>query len=680
MSHFPDRPRRSHPEQSAARAANHHNWGAVPPPKRDQRPRPPRSHGDRPPRPSAHSSAPASAREATVYSQPVTPHPPAIATATSDEPQRKPFFKHWMFWSFLMVAGLGGIAGMSAVSLIRIPNLPNCRAIFWPAASAATRLQCADAYADQGSVENLLAAIALVEALPDDHPLRPEINQRVETWATQILDIADQTFHEGELERAIEIAEAIPANTAAADEVSDRVTEWQGIWEQALSIFREAEGHLQSSQFREAFAAAIQLRSVDNRYWASARYEELVSLITRTREEVNILANAERLARGGSVDDILAAVAQVAAIESDSYIYAEAQAVLKDISRELLTLAEAALDRENSAEALTILNKIPPVAELNAEIADFRTIIEAYELTWSGTTVGYESAIVKLQSISSDRPLHDRAEALKDRWRQTLEAVAQLNWAKRIAQPGSPADLRAAIAEAELIDANNPFWGDAQAYIEQWRQDIAEVEDRPFLDRAKIYASRGDRAALQAAIVEASNIESDSALYAEAQSEIADWRWEIQRRLNEPILSQARQLARSGQLAQAVAVASQIPADEALYDEAQTAIADWQSTQQGQQVYQQAVLTAQSGSINALVEAIGLAQSVPESSADWAQAQRLANQWSWQLLDFAEADANRGEIMDAIAIASQIPPQTEAYASAQLRIRDWEKTPETISQ
>ena len=82
----------------------------------------------------------------------------------------------------LVIFGILGTAGTAAVvSLFRIPNLPNCREIFWPTASASLRLQCAESYAAQGDVENLLAAIALVDKLPEDHPLRSDIiNDRIE--------------------------------------------------------------------------------------------------------------------------------------------------------------------------------------------------------------------------------------------------------------------------------------------------------------------------------------------------------------------------------------------------------------------------------------------------------------------------------------------------------------------
>ena len=551
------------------------------------------------------------------------------------------------------------------------PICPTAGRFFWPLASAATRLQCAEAYAEQGSVESLLAAIALVEALPDDHPLRGEINDRVELWADEILHIADQTFNQGELETAIDMAQKIPQNTAAAALVSDRIERWQAIWEQAESIFRESENHLRASNFREAFSAAIQLRSVDNEYWATTRYDELTSLISRTREEVNILANAERTASRGTLEDIVAALEQVAAIAPESYVYDRAQGVLKSLSRDLLDLAEDALADQNSAEALRILAEIPNNVGLEQEVADFRTLADAYELTWARTTAGYEAAIVRLQSIGSDRPLYARARELRQQWQAELEGIAQLNWAKQVARAGTVESLRAAITEAEEIAPSNPLWDETQGQIDDWRRDIALIEDQPYIDRAKLTAIAGDRASLQAAIAEVQQIASNSALYDEAQDLMADWRWQIQRLDNQPILTEARQLANTGQLDQAISVASRIPPDQAVYDEAQAAIDGWRSRQQGRESYQQALLVAETGTVSALVRAMSLALNVPESSPDWTLAQQAANQWSWDVMGIAESIAFRNPT-EAADIARQIPSGTAAYPEAQQRLQEWQ--------
>lgn len=699
-------------------------WKPIPPPNRGQRPRPKPT----PQRPSSGYRLPEVTPERALAAetaalrhqlqmaslqsphQTVSSNPTLFAGPTSalntagseqtsgmstdDLPPKRPLLRRWTLGALLLLAALGGIAGASTVSLLRIPNLPNCRAIFWPTASASTRLQCADAYAEQSTVDDLLAAITLVEVLPGDHPLRPDINKRVEAWASQVLEIADRTFHDGDLDQATRVARRIPRNTAAADEVSDRINAWKAVWEQAESIFKESEEHLKASRFREAFSAATQLREVDNEHWSSTRYDELVELITVTRSDINTLADAKRHAEGGTVDLILESLEKIAAITSESYAYEEAQRLLKELSRDLLDRAEDALARADKSQAMNILNKIPAAAELSAEIADFRTLADAYELTWAGTTGGYESGIVRLQSLTPDRPLYNRAQTLKRGWQWRLEAVAQLNWARQIARPGTVADLRAAISEANSIGASSPIWDEVQDQIWQWQTTIAEIEDRPFLDQAKVTANAGDRASLQAAIAEANQIPAGSAIYGEVEAAVADWRWQIQTIDNRPVLAEARQLADTGNLAEAITVAARIPANQAVYEDAQTAIAEWTTQQQAAQAareaaqaeqpdsgveqpdvqqYQAAVLVSQSGTVDALVEAIALAQTIPESSLDWSAAQQDIDQWSWELLRIAkvEAEQDRGQ---GIAIAAQIPPRTQAYAEAQLRILDWQKT------
>jgi hypothetical protein len=606
--------------------------------------------------------------------------PQAAPTAVPKSPRLSRLAGNWQIWSVVAVVLFGGLAGASVLSLFRIPNLPNCRAIFWPTASAATRLQCAEAYADQANVESLLAAIELVDALPDDHPMRAEINDQIEGWAEQILNIAERTFHEGDLATAIQVAQRIPASTAAAALVSDRVQKWEQIWQAATEIFAEAEAHLQDADFREAFSAAIRLRTVGNDYWATVKYEELTGLISTTRQDINTLGQARRLLSRGATANVLEALALVQGISSESPLYGESQLLLKEIGQELLTLAELALERADNTRALELLGNIPPEADLAAEVADFRTLAAAYELTWADSAVAYEAAIVRLQSISRDRPLYGRAQALMQQWRQDIQGLAQLDWARRVAAAGTVPDLRAAIAEARNISRDSPRWGDAQDQIQQWRREISRLEDGPALDQARALARSGDRAGLSAAINTADTIGSGSALYGEAQDLIADWRWTIQRTDNAPILAQARQLASGGNIPAAIATARQIPSGQAFYADAQDLIASWEG--QGQLVQnrrelQQAYDLAQTGTAAALNQAIALALNVPEGSDRWSEAQNSANQWSWEILQQAEAEAGRNRSL-AIQLAQQVPARTEAYAAAQLRIRDWSESDSSL--
>ncbi|NJL85498.1 MAG: hypothetical protein HC886_05240 [Leptolyngbyaceae cyanobacterium SM1_1_3] len=487
---MPQRPSGKDAQRSVPKAPPS-EFSSVPPPRREQRPLPQ-------PKSTRLPSLPLPARRDRLYypqpaprasvqpplttprSRPVTQlqqqmQPPrsakvsTVATAiaapqeraTERSQRRLPlgkFFSSWPFWSLTSLGLISAVGVVSAISLFRIPNLPNCRAIFWPTASASTRLQCAEAYADQGSVEDLLAAIRLVDALPEDHPLRTDINERIEMWAEQILQLADDMFHAGELEQAIATAQKIPAKTAAADEIEQSVSRWREIWRKAEDIYQTSEEKLGEQKFQEAFATAIKLLAVGNDYWETTKYEELTQLISVTREDGNRLGQVSSLLERGGLSNLKKAIKLIAEIQPESHLYAEAQRRLKDIAKEMLDLAEASLERQDADQALAVLDEIPDGVDFDAQTADFRVLVEAYKSAWEGTIPALESAIVRLQSISRDRPLHSRAQKLISRWQDQIQGVAQLDWARQLAEPGTTTDLSAAIAHADKISRSNPVW------------------------------------------------------------------------------------------------------------------------------------------------------------------------------------------------------------------------------
>jgi hypothetical protein len=152
------------------------------------------------------------------------------------------------------------------------------------------------------------------------------------------------------------------------------------------------------------------------------------------------------------------------------------------------------------------------------------------------------------------------------------------------------------------------------------------------------------------------------------------WRSEVQQAEDGPLLAQAQQLAAAGRWQEAIAIASRIGQGRALYDQAQTNIATWQGQVQGQEQLQRAYQLAQRGTVSGLVEAIQVAQQVPSSSPQRTEAAQILNRWSFDLLRLAESEA-RTNLSRAIDIAAVIPPQTEAYAQAQLRLREWQAIP-----
>lgn len=627
--------------------------------------------------------------------------------------------RSWQFWAITLTIVFSGLGVLSATALLRLPSLPNCPAIFWPTASASLRMYCAQLAADKRTAKDLLRAIALVNALPDDHPLRPEINRNIEVWSQEILNLAEETFQAGELDRAIETAGKIPKDTTAHGLVEEQVARWQTIWDKAEGIYGQAEEALKAQNLRQAFQIATQLLEVGNEYWETTKYRELNTLITETRQDSNKLDKAKGLMDQGGLSNLLAAIKLVEEIQPKSYLHGKAQLMIGDLGRRMLDLAEAALDRRDYNEALKIAEQIPDKANLQEEVRDFSLIAESQSQAWGGTVADLESAIVAAQRIKQDRPLYGKAQQLISRWQLEIQDVTILDRARQIAQVGTAGDLRAAIAEAQRIPFGNPRQEEAEKEIDRWQSQIQTSEDQPYLDQAEQYASAGDLQAaisqagrispgralydqasrridqwtsqiqraqdqpqldqarqlanagdLSGAIATARQIGSGRALYGEAQADIEQWSNQLEQFQDQPYLEQARQLAQQGNVAEAIAVAERVGADRSLYDEAQAEIQQWRSQSQGQDQLQQAYRAASMGTPAMLGAAIEIASQIPSNSPAYGEADRLIDQWSYQMLQLAESQAGFN-LAEAIAIAERVPASSEAYTTAQRNIANW---------
>lgn len=579
--------------------------------------------------------------------------------------------KNWVLWTALGGLISGSMGFIAVAMLLKLPSSPNCPAIFWPMASASVRLHCAQVAANKQTVDDLLEAIALVKALPNNHPLRQEINRFLEQWSLEILNLGESAFQAGKLESAITIARQIPQDVADQS-VEKQIERWQSLWSEAEAIYQSAEAQLPGQHWHQAFMNAVRLLNVGNEYWATTKYEELKDRIETARADAGKLAKAQDLAKTGRVADLLAAIKLVESIGSNSYIYQDAQDAIPEFGQKMLDLAQAALERRDASEAVAIAEQIPESTNLQAEAKDFITLAEAWQSAWIGSIPSLEAAIAIAQKIPTDRPLYNKAQELITTWQLEIEDVAHLDRARDLAQQGTVTDLTAAITEAQLVADTNPRSSEAKQQVNRWRRQVETIEDQPILDRAENLAILEDATSLQAAIDEASQIGSDRALYREAQSKIWNWTRKIQRFQDQPYLDQARMLASSGNLTSAIAAAQRIQPGRALSGEAQAAINDWRGQIQARLNWQESRQVALQGTPAALGQAIRLADRVPTTSPLRLDVNIAIAQWSQQMLNTARS---RGEydIPGGIAIAKQIPRGTDAYKAAQEQITIWQK-------
>ncbi|MEG3840240.1 hypothetical protein [Microcoleus sp. herbarium14] len=603
--------------------------------------------------------------------------PPKESGENSQPGEHNPLWriwsKKWQFWlavSLMLSVGMGFVA---ISSLLNLTSQSNCSKIFWPTASANDRFFCAQEAASKRTADDLLLAIELVNALPQDHPLRPRINGQIDRWSQDILRLGNSSFQEGRLEEAMAIARKVPKNVPAYPTVEKQIEKWQSIWSDAEKIYRTAEDRLRQEEWTLAFRQATLLLDSGNTFWESTKYEELTKVIEATKAEGNKLVKARNTASEGGLDNLVTGIKLAQGIGQNSYLYQAANKAIAEFSKKIMAIAQKRLQAGDWQQAAAIANKIPASANLKAQVQDFNELANATAQAMTGSVEGLSKAIEIAQKLNSGRPLYKQAQDLAGRWQQEMADVKVLDLASRLAAPGGVNDLRAAIAQLQTVPPSNPRSEQALRQISSLSRQIELLEDSPYLQRANDLANTGDPNSLEAAVAQASRISQGRALYGEAQTKIQAWIERRQRLVDGPFLERAQQLAARGNLAEAIEMARRIRSGRVLYEEARSNIRNWEAQFQGEQGLQSARQAAQAGTADALQTAISLALQVPQSSSLSSQASEAIDEWSQRILAIG-VEQSSSDLAGAIATLKKIPSGTRAFEQARSQIQVWEES------
>ncbi|OPF15051.1 chromosome segregation ATPase [Microcystis aeruginosa KW] len=577
----------------------------------------------------------------------------------------------WKVWAALFVVVFGGVGFLATWQLLNMQKSPNCPKIFWPIASASLRLYCAQLSADSRTVAGLLEAIALVEALPDDHPLRSQVNQQVEEWARDILNLAEKDYQAGNLKQAITKARQIPNNMAVAAIIEERIAKWQGTWTEGNDILSKLEENLRASNWNQSFRLAVDLLNLNNEYWATVKYNEALAKITVAREDSSKLDNAFNLFGRGGLDNWFKVIEEARKIQASSYAYQEAQKLIGKTEDKLQEYAERLIERKQWQALRDLANQTPKDLKIKQDVTDWSLLSAAALDAEAGTVEGLEAGILGLEQIDASRPLHQTALAMRERWQLQVQDLRILSEARDLAQAGTIEQYSAAIAKAGEVPRNNPLWSQAQQEIASWNRQIQVIEDRPILERAQEIALPGDINSLSNAIIQARAIAKNRALYRDAQREIGGWQVRIERMEDQPILDQAQALANLKDYSTAIETANQIPPGRTLSSEASQNIRRWRRELRARQNLQQANQLAATGTAEGLTRAIALVTNISTKTDAGVQRTELLERWSYQLLSLATDLANNGRYLEAIRLAESVSRESTAYSSARSQMQGW---------
>ncbi len=287
----------------------------------------------------------------------------------------------------------------------------------------------------------------------------------------------------------------------------------------------------------------------------------------------------------------------------------------------------------------------------------------------------FDSAIAFSKRVALNEKLAKEAQNLQWLSESRREAARSLStWA---AKPDHTWQLIKAIAIASQIESDSQFFPQAESSLQSW---IVQLQDLSQLQIAQAIATVGTPAAYETAMAHAQLIPPEHQRRQQAQTLAAYWSDEIERQEDRHHLVTARRLAKAytpKALQAAIAEASQIELGRALRIEAQTLIAEWRV--QIQTIEDQPILTEATALArkNQWSEAIAVAQRIQPERALYAKAQSAIEDWEYQIYlteerarQRAAAAAARASERNDFSVAEPEVASPESAESAPNRVRE----------
>jgi len=528
---------------------------------------------------------------------------------------------------------LGGTTVVGLFLLTTLPPPPNCQQLSQFSADS-ERLYCAQLAAQSGKLDQLVAAMHMVQYWPEDHPLYSEAQRLMGQWSQAILNLARQKINQGDLKGAIAIANQIPVNSPLYPETKVAIASWQQEWRQGEVITRKFQTALKGKQWQLAWAQLQGLLKLNLKYWNSSKQSQFQQRLAAEKEGWQSLQEAQELAKTNTLEDLEQAIALAGKINPNTYVRAQAQAQRNLWSRTLLQMAAKLFATQDFNGVVAVAQKIPQDVPAYAIAQDWIHLSLAHNSAKKAQVFALLDALSAVEQIPPQSPLYPKAKAKAAFWKFHLEDQIKLQFAHAIASFDQRFTFQLAINEAQQVAPKRPGRGLSQTLIASWRKELQEIEDRAAFANAQQVAQPGTVEQLKTAVLLASQIQQGQPLRIAAQTAIAKWTKQIQTQEDQPILDLARAFAQRGDLIAAIDAAQQIAPKRALYAEAQGAVNEWRTQ-------------------------IQIAEDRP-------------------ILDAATALAGQGRLDAAIQTAAQIRAGRPLYPEAQKAIARWQEQRQAV--
>jgi hypothetical protein len=544
--------------------------------------------------------------------------------------------RRWTILSLGILAFATGTATASVLWLSRVPPAPECNKMS-PLAAEGERLYCAQVSAHSGQPEALIKAINTVKGWDKDHPLYAQAQGYLGQWSEALLISARERLGQNDLDGAVKMAQQIPPISPLYKDAQEAIVYWQSERNRGQKIYDKFLMALKQQSWDEGSSLIAKLTLIEDPTWQT-RLAEIRKLLDFEKAAGFHLKQAQEFARNNPPNLLGQAISLTNPINRKTFVWQKAESEIKTWRDQVLTLAASSLLKKDVATASGLVKSLPMSVEITPVQQDLLRLVTASEVdaqTDHRAPLMHQlwqilNASSAMQQIATDSPYRKPADALVPRLDMQVQDAMQVEVARAFAHFGQLSSLQTAIDQAQQVQSKRPRRIEAQTLVAQWRQDVERIEDRPLIKQAQLLAKAGSPDQLKAAVDIASRIPKSRALYSTAQSQIGQWVGQIQTLEDQPILSQARGVARNGQLGQAVQIANKIRPGRALYGEAQGEVGNWlgqlQAIEDRAALDRAAALAAQ----GSLSRAIDTASQVRSGNGLGQEAQESISRWSRQ--------------------------------------------------
>jgi hypothetical protein len=559
------------------------------------------------------------------------------------------------FWAIL-IATIGGTGVTSYLWLVAVPPTPECRGI-GAMASDSERLYCAQTAAESRQLPELIAAVNLVKDWTDSQPLYGESQKLLKNWSEELYKIATKELDQGNIDRAISTLKLIPASSPSYEKTQELLAKWTDQSLDSEKIDAKFDRAMKLGDWGTAFGILQQVQRMKGAYWNTHKHHEMSVKLVREQDGWDKLHSA-KVALAGEEENgytvgakrpdlankkdpkvaekplptqpepIVKAMEIANEIDPKTYAYQQGQTLRTTWSKQLIHLAIVKHKAQSFNESTEIAQKVPEDVSFYAEAQDWVKLNQATVASGKQNLLSFVDAISQVKKIPKTSTIYPIALSKQANWQVLLKQETQLQWAKTIGQIQQPATLALAISTAKQIPATSVAGKTLQTDIGNWNRQIQTVNNRAILAKAQhLVASGTSLVNLKTAVTLATKIPKDAAMGEEAAAAVAEWSEKIQTIEDRPILDNALALGARGLRSQAIAVADRIMPGRSLYPAAQYHVRQWYVELQeiaDRGTLNRAIGTYRQGNISM---AIDVASTISRRSSLYGDAREYMAKW-----------------------------------------------------